>query len=681
MAAFYDCINPAKSLSLHIGRETKAYFILKKETTYMKTHFTDMKTHLTVFMLSIFTFTALPLQAEKIPVDTLLAHLYNRAADLMEEGEYEEAQLAFDSAFATRGVEQSPVYPVLLNEQGTLFVYVGKMKEAMEMKKHTLRYLPRVDDLEKHISVYTDLAILYRREHHNDSAFHYYGKALDAAMKYGDDGWIAHIYNNIMVLHFNLRQLNESEQFADLALPYAQKSDDIFVTFTTHQLRAAIKNEIGKTEEAEESIRKAWGIACQAEGNADVRKMQCLPSLLKIFQKQEKTDSIDHYLKLGDELLERVPATTVPGTGYLQARAAAEMTRHNYARALDDLTWLRRRNIGSEPNLTLTGMAQCLAKLGNHRQAYLYMDSARMETDTLAQRNLTAQMAEFNVKYRTQEKELEIARLNQKNLEHEAFRFKMILVTAILAGIALVIMIILRHKKRMAEKKIELLKQENELNSARRYIEGLEEECKHFAKELHDGIANDLLGLQMKIETSTGKENKQELASLVGQLRNNVRNISHELMPPEFEYLSLQQILIGYAGKLAENSGTSVNYHPMKDDTSRLLPTETAYELYRIVQELTMNIVKHADADRIDISLRMDNEKECTLQITDNGHIENDSWNGSNAAITESSPNDGIGLRTVNDRIKAINATSHTCTEAGSHTFTLLFNMDHDNNQ
>lgn len=40
------------------------------------------------------------------------------------------------------------------------------------------------------------------------------------------------------------------------------------------------------------------------------------------------------------------------------------------------------------------------------------------------------------------------------------------------------------------------------------------------------GIANDLLGLQMKIETSAGKGNEQELASLVSKLRNNVRNIS-----------------------------------------------------------------------------------------------------------------------------------------------------------
>ena len=314
-------------------------------------------------------------------------------------------------------------------------------------------------------------------------------------------------------------------------------------------------------------------------------------------------------------------------------------------------------------------MARCYDALGNPKLAYTYMDSARMWTDTLAQHNLTQQMAEFNVKYHTQEKELEIAHLQQEQLEHQAFLLKASIAVALLSGLALITLLTLRHKKRIAEKKIELLKQENELNSARRYIEGLEEECKYFAKELHDGIANDLLGLQMKIETSASKGNEQELASLVSKLRNNVRNISHELMPPEFEHLSLDQILDRYAAKLTENTGIEVSYHPTENNASRHLPNETAYELYRIVQELTMNIVKHASASHIVISLRADNENKYTLQITDIGK-------NANKQQTATNNNDGIGLRTVNDRIRAINATANVCSSTENNVFTLLLNIN-----
>ena len=424
-----------------------------------------------------------------------------------------------------------------------------------------------------------------------------------------------------------------------MAAEHAARTEDPFVAFTTWQIRATIKAELNKLDDAEKSNRKAWNIACHGEGNEDLWKIRCLPGMLRLFERKEQPDSIDHYLKLGNKLLQRVPSNSIAAIGFIQSRAATETNRKNYARALKDFHWLRNRKTGTEPKTLFTQMARCYDALGNPKLAYTYMDSARMWTDTLAQHNLTQQMAEFNVKYHTQEKELEIA---------------------LLSGLALITLLTLRHKKRIAEKKIELLKQENELNSARRYIEGLEEECKYFAKELHDGIANDLLGLQMKIETSASKGNEQELASLVSKLRNNVRNISHELMPPEFEHLSLDQILDRYAAKLTENTGIEVSYHPTENNASRHLPNETAYELYRIVQELTMNIVKHASASHIVISLRADNENKYTLQITDNGK-------NANKQQTATNNNDGI---------RAINATANVCSSTENNVFTLLLNIN-----
>lgn len=164
-----------------------------------------------------------------------------------------------------------------------------------------------------------------------------------------------------------------------------------------------------------------------------------------------------------------------------------------------------KRNTGSEPKTLLTQIAQCYHATGNQAQAYAYMDSARMWTDTLAQQNLTRQMAEFNVKYQTQEKELQIANLKQQQLEHQALLLKGAIGSGLLLICISIILLGVYHKKRTAEQKIELLKQENDLNSARRYIEGLETECKYFAKELHDGIANDLLALQMKMSNQTSK--------------------------------------------------------------------------------------------------------------------------------------------------------------------------------
>ena len=98
-------------------------------------------------------------QTARTDRDTLLNRFYNRAATLMGEGELEAAQACFDSAFTMPGAEKSPVYPILLNEQATLHVYQGDERRALEEKKSVLPYLPRVDNLETHISVYNDLGI------------------------------------------------------------------------------------------------------------------------------------------------------------------------------------------------------------------------------------------------------------------------------------------------------------------------------------------------------------------------------------------------------------------------------------------------------------------------------------------------------------------------------------------
>lgn len=597
-------------------------------------------------------------------------NFYRRAAGLMGEGHYEEAQRSFDSAFAVKGVRQSPVYPILLNEQATLLVYVGKNEEAFEMKKSVLPYLPQVTDLEKHISVYNDLAILYRQRHMNDSTIYYYNKALEAALKYKDESWITHIYNNVSVLYFNIRQLDEAEKYNELAIEHVAKTDDVFVNFSAWQLGAGIKAELNKTTEAERFIRKAWQIACNAGENAASLKLRCMPSILRVFERQEQPDSVEYYLQMGNRLLADVPANSIPAIGFIQVRASAEMNRKHYDKALDDLLWLRRRNVGSEPKTLLTQIAQCYDAIGKQQLAYNYMDSARMWTDTLGQRNLTQQMAEFNVKYQTQEKELQIARLQQEKLEREAFLLKIAAAAGCLLALAFIALLAMYYKKRIADKKIVLLKQENELNSVKRYIEGLEAECKYFARELHDGIANDLLGLQMKIENATPENNLRELGNFVSQLRNNVRNISHELMPPEFDLLSLDEILTHYSNILTESTGRQIVYTPTAGNASRLIPNRTAYELYRIVQELTMNIVRHTDASRIDISLQTDSRTKYTLQITDNGIP--------HTTDRPSRESRGIGLRTVDDRIKAISARATRHSSDGKNCFTLQLEIEQD---
>ena len=180
--------------------------------------------------------------------------------------------------------------------------------------------------------------------------------------------------------------------------------------------------------------------------------------MLRLFERKEQPDSIDHYLKLGNKLLQRVPSNSIAAIGFIQSRAATETNRKNYARALKDFHWLRNRKTGTEPKTLFTQMARCYDALGNPKLAYTYMDSARMWTDTLAQHNLTQQMAEFNVKYHTR-KGIGDSPPATRTTGTPSLPAKSLHCCSPSVGLALITLLTLRHKETNSRKKIELLKQ------------------------------------------------------------------------------------------------------------------------------------------------------------------------------------------------------------------------------
>lgn len=613
-----------------------------------------------VFRLSCLLFCLLiycPMTCRSIPLDTLLTRWYDKAASLMADGAYDSAQYYFDRAFATKGAKESPVYPILLNEQATLLVYRGNLPAALETKKKVLPYLPQVKNLETHVSVYNDLGILYHRHNMQDSAIYYYNKALDAAVKYGDASWLANLSLNLGVFHFNLKHYPEAEKFIDQALQYVQQTNDTLTTFNIWQVRAGIKAQINKTEEAGFSARKAWQIASSPQENPEWQ-LRCISSLYRYFQRTHQNDSITYYIQKGNELLKKVSIHSIPAIGFIQVRSTAYYESRQYAKALKDLIYLNTTPSGTEKKSLFEKMAVCYQHTGQPEKAFLYMDSARMWTDSLAKEQLTKQIAEFNVKYQTQEKELEIAQL-----QHKVLRSKMhlpticIILVLLLMGIVLIILT-QRQKRKMAERKLQQIEQEKKLESAKRFIDGLEEECKYFAKELHDGIANDLLALQMKTEM----EGHKELSASVGELRKNVRTISHKLMPPVFDHVGLDDLLEQMTRNLAESFKVTISYTTdghLQTETHALLP-DIAHNVYRIVQEITMNILQHAQATEIHVGFSwLADTKNYLLTITDNGQQA--------TAPLPATGIRGIGLHTIADRVKIIHGSTRQYRDDDKH--------------
>ena len=184
------------------------------------------------------------------------------------------------------------------------------------------------------------------------------------------------------------------------------------------------------------------------------------------------------------------------------------------------------------------------------------------------------------------------------------------------------------------------------------YLEQLEEERSRLAKELHDGICNDLLALEMKIQ-SESENTKNEWTENLKHTRENIRKVSHALLPPTFQAATIDQILRSYLNDLsAGRCRISLITLPEDADWS-VLPDEMALNIYRIIQEATGNALKHASASVIEVSLKWE-LPDLVLNVTDNGK-----------GISEGRK--ATGLRSIKERAKDLKAKLHIQTsEAGS---------------
>lgn len=214
---------------------------------------------------------------------------------------------------------------------------------------------------------------------------------------------------------------------------------------------------------------------------------------------------------------------------------------------------------------------------------------------------------------------------------------RIIIIVAILGILLFLFLCYTLWQRRLRNKK----DKETELQIKESYLEGLEDERSRLARELHDGVSNQLLAVEMKLNSDGLTE---QTLQLLNESREQVRRFSHELMPPEFELATLDEILAHYTSQLNGIHGCHITYQSLPTDADwTAIPHSKAYELYRMVQETVTNVLKHSEATELTVLMTLENNT-VTITVQDNGHA------------TSVKPTKGIGLRTIQQRAETIGA-------------------------
>ncbi|WP_435353285.1 sensor histidine kinase [Emticicia sp. SJ17W-69] len=281
-------------------------------------------------------------------------------------------------------------------------------------------------------------------------------------------------------------------------------------------------------------------------------------------------------------------------------------------------------------------------KLKNLDSALVYHEKLYTQIDINIHGELEKNYAEFQERYKTKEKELQISELNNKVLENKTnirnliiyFLIATLIFSAVLLGL---IFRSLKLKEKNTQFAFELANTKNEL--AAKVIQTQETERQRIAKDLHDDLGGTLSVIKGKIAY---EKVSQETINLVEQAIDDLRYISRNLAPPELENDGLIQALHTTIDRVQNVSNIKFTFITF-GEKQRLNP-DIKINVYRIITELINNILKHSKAQNAIIQLIYYQE---SLQIL----VEDDG-----VGIKSDKNNWGIGLKNINSRVQFLGA-------------------------
>lgn len=218
-----------------------------------------------------------------------------------------------------------------------------------------------------------------------------------------------------------------------------------------------------------------------------------------------------------------------------------------------------------------------------------------------------------------------------------------------IAAVFGIVQLSIRRVKQQAEKRrlAEAAHQHALLEAA---VDAQEKERKRIAADLHDDIQASLSAANLKLKMLARKTEDEPLLAdsvdIVADSIQSVRRISRDLMPASLERRGLESALKELCRKIDGSGALKVVFNPTGEDLS--LPPETALGVYRVIQELFANALKHAEATELNLSLSVEG-KVLRGSFTDNGK-------GFDQALIAANGG-GLGLRNVESRMSLIHGT------------------------
>jgi two-component system, NarL family, sensor kinase len=308
---------------------------------------------------------------------------------------------------------------------------------------------------------------------------------------------------------------------------------------------------------------------------------------------------------------------------------------------------------------------------GNYKKAYEYLGSYVDLAHELFTEDEQKQINYLQAKFENQKKENQLLIQQQKIQVRNLILFISLVLMISLASI--ILLMVGRHRKNrtitkqqiaLAEEQVARLKQEQALLSAQASIKGEENERTRIARDLHDGLGGMLSGVKLTLNHAIGRQVLEEqqanqFYNVLEMIDNSVaelRRIAHNMMPEILIRCGLRNALEQFCQAVSPDEKPKISFTFF----GNFFRLEKSFELmiYRLVQEMTTNAIRHAEATEIKVEL-IQNEEHLSIRVIDNGK-------GFEAAQIDH--NIGNGLRNIQSRVASFGGMFDLSAEIGGGT-------------
>lgn len=535
----------------------------------------------------------------------LLAYSLGNIASVQASlGNSKEALATFKTILKTH-LEQNDLHGAITahNSISGIEFSMGNILEALEHQQQTVLLSKQLGDQEGLTLALVKIADSYSKFYVPDSALHYINQAIEIRQNLEDISGLASAY-------LRKGEIYLKQEEYDQALHWAIKSEELYQSIKNDNgmadaitKQAQIHRELGNIDTAEKLFTTAAPMFRKSGNSVGLASM--LVGLGQVYYELGKTAAAAQYAE--------------------EALILAKNT--------DDITLLSNTYF----------LQYQLAKKGkNAGKALAYFEQHKSLKDSVLNDQNYRQVLSHQLKFEYSQKQLKRdTEQVKKDAEHTIAIEKQRQYIYGLSGVGVLFIFFTAggfffYRQRQRNKSL------SESIAARDY------ERNRLSRELHDGVANELYGIQMAIDGNQYTGKLDSLNKEIHRIRNEVRHISHDLAMPDIQHTSLPE-MSRYLVERWQHTGRKVSIDIQPDDDGVWkMRHDKATHLYRILQEGLTNALRYSREDRdVRILLKINNNN-VLLQIT-NHYIE--------TLVGESTP--GIGLKNLQERAELIGGTAN----------------------